>query len=104
MDVSFLSVGLFKVNFPFVSSCASSVVKAALFLFKNPNGNRIMYGKKKRSTLTFNQFRPQVRFSTRGLPSSGGKLEGILQHKFFGEAPEMMKNTKVHKKMNKECR
>lgn len=34
MDVSILSVGLFKVNFHFVSSCASSVVKAIFsFLF-----------------------------------------------------------------------
>lgn len=79
MDVSSLSVGLFKVNFPVVSSCASSVVKAVLFLFKNLNGNRIMYGKKKkRSTLTFNQFRPPVPFSKRCLPSSGGKLKGFL--------------------------
>lgn len=76
MDVSSLSVGLFKVNFPIVSS---SVVKAVLFLFKNLNGNRIMYGKKKkRSTLTFNQFRPPVPFSKRCLPSSGGKLKGFL--------------------------
>lgn len=52
MDVSSLSVGLFKVNFPVVSSCASSVVKAVLFLFKNLNGNRIMYGKKKKKKHT----------------------------------------------------
>lgn len=52
MDVSFLSVGLFTVNFPFVSSCASSVVKAALILVKNLNGNRIMYGKNKKKKHT----------------------------------------------------
>lgn len=46
-NASFLLVGIFKVKFPLVSSCASSVVKTVHFLFKNPNGNCNMYRRKK---------------------------------------------------------
>lgn len=49
-------------------------ILAVLFSFKILNRNRIMYGRKKRSTLTFNQFHPHIQFLQCRLPSSGSKL------------------------------
>lgn len=46
----------------------------------------------------------QCHFQSAVCPLVEESWKVFWQHKFYWEAPEIMKNTKIHKKMNKECR
>lgn len=103
MDVSSLSAGLFKVNFPFVSSCASSVVKAVLFLLENLNGNRIMMDRKTEAhwPSISSAHRCESQSAVCPLVERSWTVSDSTSSK---KHLKWWKTTQIHKKMNKECR